>query len=355
MIKFKIYVLMVFLLSFFILSGCAKENVSNKSITEKENVLNIYIWDDYLGETTVEDFENEFGIKVVVETFDDEEMMLSEIQSYPDKHDLVVASDSLVGQMIDSKLLYKINKKNIPNIINVSADYINPFYDPKSEYSVPYMFGTTGFVINTKYVPEDTKSWAVLWDEKYKGKISMLNNRNEVIFAALKYLGYSLRTTDEGKLAAADDLLLKQKSLLAGYDDSAAIKEKLISEEIYAAQQYSGDGIAAMDENDNLLYVIPEEGTSKWVDNFVIPNDSKNKENAELFINYILRPKVSADIANYLWYSNTNEAAKEFTNPEILEDRTLYPDEDIYNKLESIILQEDTVNIYNRIWSKLQS
>lgn len=355
--KFKISILMTFLLFFLIsaLLGCAKEKPISKKTVDKEKVLNIYIWEDYLGDTTVEDFEKEFNVKVTLETFNDEEMMLSEIQSYPDKHDLVVASDSLVGQMIESKLLYKINKKNVPNIKNVGSDFVNPFYDPKSEYSVPYMFGTTGFVINTKYIPADTKSWGVLWDERYKGKIGMLNNRSEVIFAALKYLGYSLRTTDKDELAEAESLLIKQKPLLSGYEDTGTTKNKLVDEEIYVAQQYSGDGIESMAANENLLYVIPEEGATKWVDNFVIPNDSKNKENAELFINYILTPKISAKIANYLWYANTNEAAREFTNPEILEDETLYPDENTYKKLEFIILQEEIVNIYNRIWSKLQS
>ncbi|KPJ57570.1 hypothetical protein AMJ49_00405 [Parcubacteria bacterium DG_74_2] len=318
-------------------------------------VLNVYNWEDYFGETTLEDFEKEFGVDVNLEIYEDEEMMLSAVQSDPTKYDIIIASDDLVWSMTEMKLLAEIDYENIPNFKNIGDKHKNPSYDPGNKRSVPYTLWTTAIAVNRKYIEETEDSWSILWNPKYKGKISMLNNSYEVIGAALKYLGYPLCSTDPAQLEEAKQLLLEQKPLLrGGYEDCITIREDLISEELWAAHEYSGEGCYAADENENIEYIIPKEGGSYGVDTLAIPVGSPHKYTAEVFINYLLDPKVNADISNYLWYASPNEAAREFTNPEILEDPSLYPSEEVLKKCEIFTDIGEADAIYHQIWAELQ-
>jgi len=330
--------------------------VKKPEIPKKElsPVLNIYNWEEYFGETTLEDFEEEFGVKVNLETYEDEDIMLSTVQSDPTRYDLVIASDNLVTEMVKMKLLTSIDMENIPNFKNIGDEYKDPFYDPGNKHSVPYMLWSTAFAVNHKYITEDVNSWSILWNPKYKGKISMLNNMEEVIGAALKYLGYPLSSTDPAQLEEARELLLEQKPLLRGYEDCITIREDLISEELWAAHEYSGEAAFAAEENENIEYIIPKEGASYGVDTLAIPIGAQHKYTAEIFINFILRPDVSAEIANYLWYANANEAAAEFTDPEILEAPSIYPPEEVLDKSEYFTDVGAAMTIYNQIWAELQ-
>jgi len=319
-------------------------------------VLNIYNWEDYFDPSTIPNFEKEFGVKVNLETYDSEDTMLSAIQSDPAKYDIVIASDVLIKEMIDMKLLAQLDMKNIPNFKNIGEEFRTPPYDPGSKYSIPYMWGTSGIVVNRKYIKEIDPSWAILWNPEYKGKISMLNNMQDVMAAALKYLGYSANSSDPAELEKARELLLKQKPLLRGYEDTVTIRDDLVSEKLWAGHNYSGSGFSAVAKNENLEYIIPKEGGFIWVDTLFIPVDSPHKQTAETFINYILRPEVSAKIADYTWYANPNEAAKEFTNPEIIQNSAIYPPEEVKKKLEYSwsFGGTEVVAAYNKIWAELQ-
>jgi len=331
--------------------------VKEPEVPEEElsSVLNIYNWEDYFGETTLEDFEEEFGVKVNFEMYEDEEEMLSSVQSDPAKYDIVVASDEMVTEMVEMRLLAPINMANLPNFKNIGDEFKNPSYDPGNKHSVPYMTWSTGIAVNRKYVMEDVDSWGILWNPEYKGKISMLNNSSEVIGAALKYLGYPLNSTDPAQLEEARELLLGQKPLLRGYEDPITIRQDLISEELWAAHEYSGEAAFAADANEDVEYIIPEEGAAYGVDTLAIPVDAQHKYTAEIFINFILRPDVSAEISNYLWYGNANEAAREFTDPEILESPSIYPPEEILNRCESFQDTGEAYKIYNQIWEELKA
>ena len=356
--KNKILMLIIILLIFLVgIVGYFQLVKNIQPAKEKlSSVLNVYNWEDYIGDTTIEDFEKEFGVKVNLQIYDNEDTMLSSIQSNPSGYDIVVASDILVREMINMKLLSPINLNNIPNFKNIAGEYKNPSYDPGNKYSVPYMWGTSGLVINRKYIKETEPSWSILWNPEYKGKISMLYNMQDVIGAALRYLGYSANSIDPAELEEARILLLKQKPLLRGYEDNVTIKDDLISEKLWAGHNYSGEGSFAADKNENLEYVIPKEGGFIWVDNLLIPISAQHKYTAEVFINFVLRPDVSAKIANYLWYANTNEAARELTNPEILQDFSLYPPEETKKNLEfsGYFGGVEAVALYNQIWAELQ-
>lgn len=340
---------------YFQLTKAPKEPEPSKQ--ELSSVLNVYNWEDYFATSTIEDFEKEFGVKVNLETYGDEDTMLSAIQSDPAKYDVAVASDVLIKEMSNMKLLAQIDMNNIPNFKNIGEDFRDPSYDPKHKHSVPYMWGTSGLVINHKYIKETEPSWAILWNPAYKGKISMLYNMQDVIGAALKYAGYSANSVDSAELEKAKQLLLEQKPLLRGYEDTVKIRDDLVSEKLWAGHNYSGPGFSAAAKNSNLEYVIPKEGGFIWVDNLLIPIGTQHKYTAEVFINYLLRPDVSAKIANYVWYANSNEAAREFTNPEILQDPAINPPEEVMKKLEFSwhFSGEEALALYNKIWAELQA
>lgn len=325
-----------------------------------EKELNVYNWGDYFGETTLSDFEKEYGIKVNLQIFEDEEEMISELQSHPEKHDIVIASDETVRELINMRLLAEMNLVNIPNTKNIEERFKNPSYDPRHKHSIPYLWGTTGIAINRNFVNENVDSWSILWDPKYKSKIAMLNNPDEVIGAALKYLGYSVNTNDSTQLESARHKLLEQKSLGVVYLGPVEIRSRLISNELWAAQIYSGEGMYAVDKNDAIKYFVPKEGSSLWVDCLCIPRDAEQKYTAEVFINYILSPIVSAKIVNYLWYANCNIAAQPYTNKEILTNISLYPSAlvlercEFFKKTGTEEERNKTQQIHNKIWSELQ-
>lgn len=352
--RFKIDVLFLILLLFML--GCA-----SKKEKPKPSELNIYNWEDYIGSNTISGFQEKYNIKVNLKTFEDEDVVSSELQSLPSIYDLVVVSDTLVRDLSAMRLLAEVNKDNIPNIKNLDNSFLDLPYDKGNHYSIPYLWGTTGIAINKKYIDNETNSWNVLWDKAYKGKIAMLNNADEVIGAAAKKLGYSLNISETDKLDNVGKELIKQNPLILGYMDVLDIQQKLLKEELWAAQIYSGEGVAAMDENQDLEYFIPKEGAARWIDSFVIPREAKNKYAAELFINHVLDAYVSASIANELWYANCNQAAILFTDEAILRSKSLYPDEIVLSRCEfffpgGVRSKLNAIQrLKNSIWAKLMS
>ncbi|MBI4846406.1 MAG: spermidine/putrescine ABC transporter substrate-binding protein [Candidatus Omnitrophica bacterium] len=323
------------------------------------DTLNIFNWEEYIDPAVLKDFENEFKVKVNIETYKDEDAMISALQSDPGKYDIVVASDSAIRDLREMRLIVAIDTSNIPNLKNIEREYQNPPYDPENKFSIPYLWGTTGVAYNTEYIKEKVTGWHILWDPKLKGKIAMLNNMDEVIGAALISLGYSLTSTNPEELKQAKEKLLKQKELLAGYLDPIVIRNKLILGELWAAHIYSGEAFFAMEKNSALKYVIPEEGAFLWVDAFAIPRDAKHKYTAETFINYVLDAKVSAKIVNYLYYADCNFAARQYILKEILENEALYPPQEVLGNCEVMSLKgteeelRQNQRIRNEIWSQL--
>ncbi|MFH1674604.1 MAG: spermidine/putrescine ABC transporter substrate-binding protein [Pseudomonadota bacterium] len=353
----KLLVFLTVLCVLFAWEARKKAVASEKKLSK---VLNVYNWEDYFGPTTLSDFEKKFGVKVNLEIFKDEEEMVSSLQSHPEKYDIIITSGDEIRALVKMRLLAEIDLKNIPNLKNIEQRFRDPHYDPGHRHSVPYLWGTTGIVVNRTFIKDKEDGWSILWNSKYKGKIAMLNNPEEVIGATLKYLGYSVNTNDPSKLDEARQKLFDQSPLLAGYLDCITLRAKLISNELWAAQIYSGEGMFAVDKNEALEYIIPKEGTSMWVDCMAIPRDAEHKYTAEVFINYVLNPEVSAEIANYLWYANCNQAARANTQEEILKSPSLYPSKEILKKCEffqpvgTAEEEKRARQIFNRIWSELR-
>ncbi len=317
--------------------------------------LVIFNWEDYLAPEVISAFEGKFGTEVEVRTFPDEKALLGELRAGVNRYDLIVASNSLMEKLIRLDLLSPIDLDAVPNFRHLEDRFWGLHYDPKNRYSIPYLWGTTGLAVNREKVPGETASWEILWNPKYRGRIAMLSDPDEVIGAALKYLGHSLNTINHGELREAETALLEQKPLLAGYLDPGQIKEKLADGEIWAAQCYSGDAIMVSADNPEVFYLIPREGADLWVDNFAIPASAANPLLAEKFINFCLDPEISAANANYLRYANTNRAARLYTDPEILDHPGLYPGPEVIDRCEITSLETfpEISRIRDGIWRQL--
>jgi spermidine/putrescine transport system substrate-binding protein len=337
---------------FFIRTRKAYAAEVDRSKLSKE--LNIYNWSDYIGEDTIPNFEKEFGVKVTYDTYEDNEALLAKLQSGATGYDIVVPTGYMVEIMIKQGLLAPIDHGNIPNLKGVSKALQDPPYDPGRKYSVPWQWGTTGFAYNSKKVTGKVDSWNLLWDPRYSGKITILDDMRSAISVALKKLGYSLNSTSEKELMESKKQLLEQKPLLKAYI-SAPVKSLLISDEVWLSQLWVGDTLMAKDENNDIQYCIPKEGCEIWDDNLAIPKSAPHNYTAQVWMNYCLRPEVSAGISNFVHYATPVEAAKKFINKEDLDNPGIYPPEDVMERLEFQKDVGEATRIYDQIWTELKA
>ncbi len=337
---------------FFIQTRKAYAAEVDRSKLSKE--LNIYNWSDYIAEDTIPNFEKEFGVKVNYDTYEDNEALLAKLQSGAAGYDIVVPTGYMVEIMIKQGILASIDHGNIPNLKGVSKALQNPPFDPGRKHSVPWQWGTTGFAYNSKKVTGTVDSWQLLWDSRYSGKITILDDMRSAISVALKLLGYSLNATSEKELMEAKKMLLEQKPLLKAYI-SAPVKSLLISGEVWLSQLWVGDTLMAKDENNDIQYCIPKEGCEIWDDNLCIPKSAPHKYTAEVWMNYCLRPEVSAGVSNFVHYATPVEAAKKFINKEDLNNPGIYPSEEVMERLEFQRDVGEATRIYDQIWTELKA
>ncbi|WZL75075.1 spermidine/putrescine ABC transporter substrate-binding protein [Clostridiaceae bacterium 35-E11] len=333
------------------LVGCGQEEKNEQGYYNK---LNVYNWGDYIDPVVLEEFEEEYGIKVNYENFATNEEMLAKIQAGGTDYDVIFPSEYMVEAMIKEGLLQELDFNNLPNYKNIGEQFKNLAYDPDNQYSVPYFWGTMGIVYNTKKVEEKIDSWDALWDEKYKGDIVMIDSVRDTVGITLKKLGYSLNTRNMDELEAAKEELIKQKPMVKAYEVDA-YKDMMISGEAAMALAWSGDAMLLVEENPDLAYVIPEEGTNLWFDTMAVPTTSKHKREAELFIDYMMRPDVAAKCAEYVMYATANVEAMNLLPPEITEDELAYPKGNIFEKGEVFVDLGKFTTEYDRIWTEIKA
>jgi spermidine/putrescine transport system substrate-binding protein len=322
---------------------------------EMTNRLNFLNWSYYIADETIPEFEEEFGVRVRYDNFSSNDELLTKIKTGGRAgYDLIVPSDYMVEIMINLGLLHEINYDNIPNIVNIDPRFRNMPFDPEGRYSVPYQWGTAGIAVNTRFIEEEVTSWDILWDPKYAGRIAMLDDMRSGMVPALKRLGFSVNTTDPDEINQARDLLIQQKPLVRAYTSDTYI-DLLKSGDVWLAYGWSGDIYQVARENPDVIYIIPEEGTYVWVDNLAIPKNAKNRFTAEIFINYLLRPEVSAEISNYTWYSSPNTAAKEFIEDHMLNDPGVYPSDEVLDRAEFMRDVGEATRLYNRAWLEVKT
>lgn len=299
-----------------------------------DNTLTIFNWGDYIDPELITQFEDETGIKVIYQTFDSNEAMMTKIQQGGTTFDIAVPSDYTIAKMIDEDLVLPIDYSKIEGLENIDERFLDLPFDPGNQYSIPYFWGTVGIVYNPDLLDgKELTSWNDLWDEDLKNQIFLADGAREVVGMALNSLGFSLNSTDASELAAASgklqSLMPNVKAILGD-----EIKMLLANEEAAVGLVWSGDAAEIMYENEALTYVIPEEGTNLWSDNLVIPKTAKNIDAAYEFINFMLRPDVAAQNADYVGYSTPNAAAIELMDPEVTEDERFYPSAEVTDTLE---------------------
>lgn len=341
----KVLVIMSLILVIgFISTGCG----DNKA------VLNVYNWGDYIDPDVIKDFQKEFNVKVNYNTFATNEDMYVSIKKGGTSYDVAFPSDYMIERMIDEDMLEKINRDNIPNISNIEDRFLYLDFDPNNDYSVPYMWGTVGIIYNKEMVDDEVDSWDILWNEKYKGQILMLDSQRDSIAVALKKLGYSMNSRNTDELEQAKEDLIKQKPLVYAYVGDE-VKDIMVGEEAALAVVWSGDAVAMIRENENLEYAIPKEGTNLWFDNMIIPKNSKNKEMAEQFINFMQRPEIAARNTDYVGYSTPNYKAMELLPEDIVNSKVAYPTEEEMGDVEIFKDPKDFLKVYDDIWLEIKA
>ena len=336
------------LILMILLAGCAKK--------DGEKVY-IYNWGEYMDPETRELFEEETGITVVYEEFEQNEDMYPKVQSGAVSYDVICPSDYMIQKMIENDLLYEPNFDNIPNLKYIDDSYLESAqeYDPGNKYSVPYSWGTLGILYNKTMVDEPINSWSVLFDEKYSGEILMIDSVRDAFAIALQYLGYDLNSTKENELEEAKALLQEQYPLVQAYVIDQ-VRDKMIGSEAAIGVIYSGEAIYTSRENPDLEYVVPKEGSNVWIDGWVIPKNSKNKENAEAFINFMCRPDIALMNFDYITYSTPNSGAWELIEDEEIKNSPVaFPSDEILSRTTAFrYLGEEMENIYIQKWNEVK-
>ena len=324
--------------------------------------INVYNWGEYISDGSDDSlnvnqaFEELTGIKVVYSTFASNEELYAKLKGGGVKYDVIIPSDYMIARMIAEDMLEELNLRNIPNFSKIGEKFQYPQYDPQNRYSVPYTWGTVGIIYNKEYVDEeDAKSWDILWDERYLGNILMFSNSRDSFGIALKKLGYSFNTTNEEEIREAAQALKEQKPLVQAYVMDE-IFDKMQGEEAVLAHYYAGDAITMMENNENLGFAVPKEGTNIFTDAACIPKGAKHKEAAEMYLNFLLESQVAAANCDYIGYSTPQDEALQLLEQEVRENPVAYPADEVLDKAEAFLYLPQSVNdLYDKLWTETLS
>lgn len=329
-------------------AGCSSDTANGKVV--------VYNWGDYIDPEVNDLFTQETGIKVVYSDYANNEEMYASVEPGTVNYDVLFPSDYMIEKMINKDMLLPLDFSKIPNYKNIDERFLNLPYDAANEYSVPYMWGTVGIVYNTKMVDETVDSWDVLWDSKYKEQIFMYDSERDSIMVALKKLGYSMNTRNEAELEEAKQLLIEQAPLVLAYVGDEG-KNKMINGEAALMVAWAGDAMVMIEENPDLKYVIPKEGSNYFVDGVVVSKNATNIEQAYAYINFLCRPDIAAKNAEYIGYSTPISAAREQLPEAIKNSEVAYPDESVTNNelMEMFNDPSDIVSIYSSIWTQVKA
>lgn len=331
--------------------------------------LSVFNWADYIDEEILTDYEAEYGVQIIYDTFASNEDLLAKLQAGATGYDVIFPSDYMVAQMIELGLLAEIDAEQLSNWDNITDDFKNAPFDPNNQHCVPYQWGTTGIAYragNAFFEENEPTSWAYLFEPDMLAQyadegVNVLNDQRELIGAALIYLGYSVNETDEARLAEARDIILAAKEYYKTFNSEDYDDALLVPDEVVLSHAWSGDAAAAYyetyddeTEDGNWYYAIPSEGAVKWLDNICITAASERYDTALHFMNYLLDAEVGAKITNYTYYASPNQAAEEYILEEILEDESIYPPEDVQEKLEWIEEVGDAIFTWDEMWTAIK-
>ena len=336
---------MVILSLFLVLTGCGP----------KKPRLYVYNWSDYINYDLVKKFEKENNCRVIMDYFDSNESMYAKLKAGATGYDLLFPTAYMVQIMVREEMLEEIDHSRIPNIVNIDEKYLPFSLDPEMKFSVPYMICNTGIGYLISKVDESfVPSWSIFGDSKYSGRMTMLNDMRESIGAALKYLGYSMNSTRPSELEQAGDLLISWKRNLAKFE-ADQYKNGLLSQEFFIVHGYSGDMFQAIDESDDVAYIIPQEGTTVACDSMVILKGARNVDLAYSFIDFLLRPEVAAANIEYIYFLAPNKAAYPLVSEEVRNEPAIFMSNEMLIRSEVLLDLGENNKLYTEIWDKVRA
>jgi spermidine/putrescine transport system substrate-binding protein len=335
--------------------------------SQLSSTLHFYNWADYIDETILDKFQEEYGVQVIVDVFDNNEDMIAKVRTGSSGYDIVGPSDYAVDIMVKDGLLAKLDKSLLSNMQYLKPDQLDLYFDPGNEYSLPYNQGVTGIAYLKSKFDTPPDSWSIFFDPAQaeaiaaKGGFAMLDDERETPGAALRYIGKSFNSTDPADLAQVEEILKTQKPFVSSYD-SSSIGRKLASEEIIAAHSYNSVALQARlglsDEfpgNEDVAFFVPKEGGAIWQDNLAILADSPNAYTAHVFLNYLMRPDIAAINAEYILGITPNAEAEKLLPAEIqeLNQQGFSADAEVLERVEWIERNEES-SVFTDLWTAVK-
>ena len=352
-------VVAVLLTVMLLLTGCGGNPSADAIEKYGSDILKVYNVGEYIGEDVISNFEKEFGVKVIYEVFDSNEMMYTKLQA-GDSYDILVPSDYMIERLIKENALQELDLELIPNISNLAEQVRNMPYDPENTYSVPYFWGSVGIVYNKNNVDQadlEAEGWNILKDTKYAGKIYMYDSERDAFMVAFKALGYSMNTQNEDEIQAAYQWLMEQRQTM----DQMYVIDEVIDGMMNGNKDmelvYSGDAATILSENEDMGFFMPTEGTNMWSDCMVIPANAENPKLAHEFINYILSYDASLDNSETVGYASSNQEVLDELSGEggLFEGNEAYLPRDGYDKDEVFNDNQVLKERLTELWIKVKA
>lgn len=315
--------------------------------------LYYFTWSDYVDRAALAEFEEKTGVRVVADTFSSNEELLAKLQGGAGGYDVAVPSDFMAAIMMKLGLLAELDRSKIPGDERFLDQLRALPFDPERRYSVPYLWGTVGIGYDSAVVSEPPESWEALWDRRYAGRISMLNDQREVLGAALHLLGHSQNSRDPAAVEQAARKLFEQKPLVKTYT-SDTYDQLLASGEVVLAQGWGGAVARAMAERPSIKYALPREGATIWVDCLVVLKSSRRKDLATAFINHLLDRRVAARTTERLLFASASREALPLVRPEVRDNPAVYPPDAAFDRLEWMTDVGGAIRAYDRAWTALK-
>ena len=327
------------------------------NLTQAAPVVHFYNWSDYIGETTLSDFQQKTGIKTVYDVFDSNETLEGKLLTGRTGYDLVVPSNNFLAKQIKAGVYQELDKSKLPNWKNLDPALLKAVGDASdkdNKHAFPYMWGTIGIGYRKSKVSETPTSWKVAFDsDQYAGRIALLSEATTMIGLALKYLGYSYNSVDPAELAAAEALLIKQKKNIKTFAEDNG-QDLVLAEEVDICVEWNGDMLQVMAEDDDLAYVVPDEGGYLWQDTLAIPTGAPHPLNAHAFLDFLMLPEVAAANAEFIQFGTPNAAGRALTSPEYRDNPAIFPPAEILAKSEVGLYQgEERVRLLNDAWTRI--
>lgn len=327
--------------------------------------INVYNWGEYIStgadEGTLDvngEFEKLTGIKVNYTNYATNEELYAKLKGGGTTYDVIIPSDYMISKMIKEELIQPLNMDNIPNFRYIMDNYRNLAYDPENAYSVPYTWGTVGIIYNAEQIdiPKEEIDWNILWDEKYKDQILMFDNPRDAFAVSELLLGYSLNTENPSELKAAAEKLKEQKDVVQAYVMDEVF-DKMAAGEALLAPYYAGDALTILEDNEDLDFVVPKSGTNLFVDAMCIPSSAKQKEAAEMYINFMCEPDIAFANIDYICYSTPHSGAYEMLDNEVRESHVSYPDSQFIADKTTVFvnLSDEANDLMKDLWTEMKS